>query len=107
MTRLQEAEVVDIPQHAERHGELERRNRLPAKLLARARTYPRAVWLLTLANTVLWTGRGMSLPFIFIFFSDVAGLSSSLVGGGIALSVVFSSLFVLGVAGQIDVRGGQ
>jgi predicted MFS family arabinose efflux permease len=107
MARVQEAEVIELGEVAARPGELERRNRLHGRLLDRARSYPRDVWLLTLANTVLWTGRGMSMPFLFIFFSDVAGLSSSLVGAGIALSVVLASLFVLAVAGQIDLRGGQ
>jgi predicted MFS family arabinose efflux permease len=107
MARLQDVEARDIADATRPPGELERRNRLPAALLARARTYPRAVWLLTLANTVLWIGRGMSLPFIFIFFSDVVGLPSSLVGGGIAISIAFACLFSLFLAGQIDVRGGQ
>jgi predicted MFS family arabinose efflux permease len=80
-------------------------------LLARLRgllaVHPRGVWLMALCNLVLWTGRGMVIPFTVIFFSQIIGLSASLVGAGIAASGIGGILFVMAAAGQIDRRGGR
>jgi predicted MFS family arabinose efflux permease len=69
--------------------------------------YPRAVWILTIANAVLWTGRGMVMPYLFIYFNEIVGLPGSVVGGGIAVSALVSSAFVILVAPLIDRRGAQ
>lgn len=69
--------------------------------------YPRAVWLMALCNLTLWTGRGIVIPFTVIYFSQIAGLSASVVGAGIAASGLAGIAFVVLVAGQIDRRGGR
>jgi predicted MFS family arabinose efflux permease len=69
--------------------------------------FPRPVWRLTIGNTILWLGRGMVMPYLFIYFNEVAGLPASIVGGGIAVSAVVSSVFVVFGAPQIDRRGAQ
>jgi predicted MFS family arabinose efflux permease len=78
-----------------------------ARLRALVHTYPRAVWLMALCNLTLWTGRGMVMPFLVIFFSQIAGLSASIVGTGIAISGLGGIVFVMVAAGQIDRRGGR
>jgi len=70
-------------------------------------TYPRPVWMMALCNFILWTGRGMIIPFTVIYFSQIVGLSASLVGTGIAVSGFIGIAFVLFAAGQIDRRGGH
>lgn len=79
----------------------------PGRLRARARAYPSAVWAMALANLVLWTGRGMTMPFVVIFFTQIADLPARLVGAGIAISALGGIGFVMLVAGQIDRRGGH
>ncbi|RIK37290.1 MAG: hypothetical protein DCC58_18170 [Chloroflexi bacterium] len=83
----------------------------PGGLLGRVRgtiqSFPRAVWLMALSNLILWTGRGMIMPFTFIFFTQIADLPARIVGGGIALSGLGGIAFVMLVAGQIDRRGGH
>ena len=78
-----------------------------ARLRELADEYPRAVWLMALANLVLWTGRGMVVPFTVIFFSQIVGLPASLVGTGIAIAALGGIAFVSLIAGQIDRRGGH
>jgi hypothetical protein len=78
-----------------------------ARVRALAAQYPKPVWLMALANLVLWTGRGMITPFVVIFFSQIAGLSASMVGTGIAVSGLGGIVFVSLAAGQIDRRGGH
>lgn len=80
-----------------------RRERLRATFNA----YPRAVWFMALCNLILWTGRGTVIPFTVIYFSQIVGLSASLVGAGIAASGLGGIAFVMLVAGQIDRRGGH
>ncbi|RIK45601.1 MAG: hypothetical protein DCC58_05825 [Chloroflexi bacterium] len=70
-------------------------------------SYPRAVWMLTIANTILWVGRGMVMPYLFIYFNDVVGIPGKIVGGGIAVSSLLASGFVIAAAPQIDRRGAQ
>lgn len=69
--------------------------------------YPRGVWLLTAGNAILWTGRGMTMPYLFIYFHQIAGIPGSIVGGGIAAASLVASLFVIAAAPQIDRRGAQ
>src|SRR5688572_13620455 len=57
--------------------------------------YPRPLWWLALANLLLWTGRGMIVPFLVIFFSQVVGLSGSVVGAGIAAANLLGIAFVM------------
>lgn len=78
-----------------------------ARLGARLGGFPRAVWAMALGNLVFWTGRGMVVPFLVIYFNQIVGLSASLVGTGIALSGLGGIVFVMLVAGQIDRRGGR
>ncbi len=82
---------------------LTRRERMRATFSA----YPRAVWFMALCNLILWTGRGIVIPFTVIYFSQIVGLSASLVGAGIAASGLGGIAFVMLVAGQIDRRGGR
>lgn len=77
------------------------------RVRARLGEYPRPLWWLALANLLLWTGRGMIIPFLVIFFSQVVGLSGSVVGGGIAAANLLGIAFVMLMAGQIDRRGGH
>lgn len=76
-------------------------------LRARIPDYPAAVWWMAACNLILWTGRGMVVPFIVIFFSQIIGLSASLVGLGIAAAGIAGIVFVLVIAGLIDRRGGH
>ncbi len=76
-------------------------------LRARIPDYPPAVWWMATGNLILWTGRGMVVPFIVIFFSQIIGISASLVGLGIAVAGVAGIVFVLAIAGLIDRRGGH
>ena len=69
--------------------------------------YPRAVWMMALCNLILWTGRGIVIPFVVIYFSQIVGISASIVGAGIAASGLGGIAFVMLVAGQIDRRGGH
>lgn len=77
------------------------------RLRSMAGAYPRAVWLMALCNLTLWTGRGIVIPFTVIYFSQIVGLSASVVGAGIAVSGLGGIAFVMLVAGQIDRRGGR
>ncbi|HET9017451.1 MAG TPA: MFS transporter [Thermomicrobiaceae bacterium] len=67
--------------------------------------YPRALWLLALANFVLFGARGMTAPFLVIFFGQIVGLPDGLVGAGIAVNAVAGVIFTLLVAGVIDRLG--
>lgn len=69
--------------------------------------YPRSIWTLSAAVLTVWTGRGMVLPFLVIYFSQIVGLRASIVGAVIAAAGVAGIAFVLIVAGQIDKRGGR
>jgi len=82
---------------------LSRRERARALFAA----YPRAVWMMALCNLILWTGRGIVIPFVVIYFSQIVGISASIVGAGIAASGLGGIAFVMLVAGQIDRRGGR
>lgn len=70
-------------------------------------THPRSVWAMALCNLILWTGRGMTIPFLVIFFSQIVGLRASIVGSGIAAASLGGIGFLTLVAGQIDRRGGR
>ncbi|MFW6075761.1 MAG: hypothetical protein ACOC9Y_09205, partial [Chloroflexota bacterium] len=39
--------------------------------------YPPAIWALVGAILVMWIGRGMVLPFLVIFFTQIVGLPGS------------------------------
>lgn len=69
--------------------------------------HPRPVWSMALGNLILWTGRGMTIPFLVIFFSQIVGLRASIVGSGIAVASLGGIGFLTLVAGQIDRRGGR
>lgn len=69
--------------------------------------YPRSIWALAAAVLTLWTGRGMVTPFLVIYFSQIVGIDSTLVGAGIAAAGLAGIAFVLVVAAQIDKRGGR
>lgn len=69
--------------------------------------HPGSVWIMALCNLILWTGRGMVIPFTVIYFSQIIGLSASIVGTGIAIAGLGGIAFVMLVAGQIDRRGGH
>lgn len=73
----------------------------------RAAEYPRSVWVLAAAVLTLWTGRGMVLPFLVIYFSQIVGIKASIVGTIIAGAGMVGVVFVFVVAGQIDKHGGR
>jgi MFS family permease len=77
------------------------------RLRALPAAYPRAVWMMALCNLILWTGRGIVIPFTVIYFSQIVGIQASIVGAGIAVSGLGGIAFVMVVAGQIDRRGGR
>lgn len=69
--------------------------------------YPRSIWALIIAIFIMWTGRGMVVPFIVIFFTQIVGLSGATVGAGIAVASLLGIAFALVTASQIDARGGR
>lgn len=69
--------------------------------------YPRPLWLLASANLVLFTARGMVLPFLVIFFGQVVGLGEGLVGAGLAVAATCGVAFTLLLAGAIDRFGAR
>lgn len=69
--------------------------------------YPRSLWALALGVLVLWTGRGMVVPFTVIYFTQIVGLSGKTVGAGIAAASLVGIALVMFVAPQIDKRGGR
>lgn len=69
--------------------------------------YPRPLWLLASANLVLFTARGMVLPFLVIFFGQVVGLGEGLVGAGLAVAATCGVAFTLLLAGAIDHFGAR
>ncbi|CAN5133154.1 MFS transporter [soil metagenome] len=80
---------------------------LRQRLRVHTDAYPRSIWALSAAVLTVWTGRGMVLPFLVIYFSQIAGIRASVVGAVIAGSGLAGIAFVLIVAGQIDKRGGR
>ena len=80
---------------------------LNERLRRRAAAYPRNIWLVALAVLTLWTGRGMVTPFLVIYFSQIVGISASIVGMVIAGTGLIGVISVFFVAGQIDKRGGR
>ncbi len=75
------------------------------RLGATARRYPRPLWLLAISNFVLFTARGMTMPFLVIFFGQVLGLGEGLVGAGIAANAAVGIAFTFLAAGLIDRAG--
>ena len=51
--------------------------------------------------------RGIVIPFVVIYFSQIVATLASIVGAGIAASGLGGIAFVMLVAGQIDRRGGH
>ncbi len=80
---------------------------LRQRLRAQIDAYPRSIWALAAAVLTVWAGRGMVVPFMVIYFSQIVGIRASLVGAVIAGAGVAGIAFVLLVAGQIDKRGGR
>ncbi|HEU5422742.1 MAG TPA: MFS transporter [Nitrolancea sp.] len=64
--------------------------------------FPGTLWLLAGANLVLFTARGMTIPFLVIYFGQILGLGEGHVGAGIAASSIAGVLFTLAAAGTID-----
>ncbi len=83
--------------------------RQPARkrISGRLNEYPRPVWWLAAAVLILWTGRGMVVPFLIIYFSQIVGINASIVGTVIAGTGMVGVVFVLAIAGQIDKFGGR
>ncbi len=77
------------------------------QLVSRAGHFPRALWLLAFANFVLFTARGMTIPFLVIYFGQIVGLGVGLVGAGIAASSIVGVAFTLVAAGTIDRFGAR
>lgn len=81
--------------------------RLQQWTLDQIHRYPRPLWLLASANLVLFTARGMVLPFLVIFFGQVVGLGEGLVGAGLAVAATCGVVFTLVLAGTIDRFGAR
>lgn len=77
------------------------------KLRERLAHFPVPLWLLALANFVLFTSRGMTIPFLVIFFGQILGLGEGLVGFGLAVNAVSGVIFTLMFAGTIDRFGAR
>ncbi len=77
------------------------------RMIDRLQEYPRPVWWLAAAVLILWTGRGMVVPFLIIYFSQIVGINATTVGTVIAGTGMIGVVFVLGIAGQIDKYGGK
>ncbi len=77
------------------------------RLKERANHFPRSLWLLAFANLVLFTARGMTIPFLVIYFGQIVGLGVGLVGAGIAASSIVGVAFTLIAAGTIDHFGAR
>jgi MFS family permease len=69
--------------------------------------FPRSLWLLAAANFILFTARGMTMPFLVIFFGQIVGLGEGMVGAGIFVNAVVGVVFTLAVAGLIDRLGAR
>ncbi|HVX30365.1 MAG TPA: MFS transporter [Nitrolancea sp.] len=69
--------------------------------------FPRSLWLLAGANFVLFCARGMTIPFLVIFFGQIVGLGAGFVGAGIAASSIVGVAFTLIAAGTIDRFGAR
>ncbi len=76
-------------------------------LKSRANHFPRSLWLLAFANFVLFAARGMTIPFLVIYFGQIVGLGVGLVGAGIAASSIVGVAFTLMAAGTIDRFGAR
>ncbi len=85
----------------------ERQHARIERLKERANHFPRSLWLLAFANLVLFTARGMTIPFLVIFFGQIVGLGVGLVGAGIAASSIVGVAFTLVAAGTIDRFGAR
>jgi MFS family permease len=77
------------------------------KLRAQLTRFPRSLWLLAGANFVLFCARGMTRPFLVIFFGQIEGLGAGFVGAGIAASSIVGVAFTLVAAGTIDRFGAR
>jgi MFS family permease len=77
------------------------------QLRAQIARFPRSLWLLAGANFVLFCARGMTIPFLVIFFGQIEGLGAGFVGAGIAASSIVGVAFTLVAAGTIDRFGAR
>ncbi len=86
---------------------LQRGRQKVQQLRGQAAHFPRALWLLAFANLVLFTARGMTTPFLIIFFGQIVGLGDGMAGAGIAASSIVGVAFTLLAAGTIDRFGAR
>jgi MFS family permease len=77
------------------------------KLREQFARFPRSLWLLSGANFVLFCGRGMTVPFLIIYFGQIQGFGTGFVGAGIAASSIIGVAFTLLAAGTIDRFGAR
>jgi MFS family permease len=68
---------------------------------------PRSIWLLAAAMVVLFTARGMAVPFLVIFFGQVRGFGEAVAGAGIMINAIAGVIFTLFMAGLIDRVGAR
>lgn len=54
------------------------------------------------ADLMLFTARGMTIPFLVMYFGVVRGLGEGRVGAGIAASSINGAIFTLVVGGPIE-----
>jgi MFS family permease len=76
-------------------------------LAAADNRFPIPLWMLAAAMVVLFTARGMTIPFLVIFFGQVRGFGEGVAGAGIAINAVAGVTFTLLVAGWIDRFGAR
>jgi MFS family permease len=99
MSLVDTPDVVVMPE--------ESRPPLRERLRKRMSGYPRQVWILFAAVLAIWAGRGMVIPFLIIYFSQIVGIQASIVGAVVAGAGIAGVAFVFVVAGQIDKFGGR
>jgi MFS family permease len=71
------------------------------------RRFSTPLWLLAVALGVLFTARGMQIPFLVIFFGQVRGFGEGVAGTGLAINAISGVVFTLMVAGVIDRFGAR
>lgn len=99
MSFVDSPDVVVLPE--------QRKPPVRERLRNRMSGYPRPVWILAAAVLTIWTGRGMVIPFLIIYFSQIVGIQASIVGAVVAGAGLTGVAFVFVVAGQIDKYGGR
>lgn len=68
---------------------------------------PRSIWVLAAGMVVFFTARGMTVPFLIIYFGQVRGFGESVAGAGVMVNALVGVIFTLVMAGLIDRIGAH